>query len=273
MKPLIGINLDIKPGPPEEACIQTTYTDAISKSGGIPILLPPMPDEDLAQALQRLDGIMLIGGLDYCPSLYKESPDATVELACPRRQQFDLSILRLALKQVDMPLLGVCAGAQLLNIELGGSLVQDIKTSFADSHVEHSSSNGWKVGFNKHDVILHKDSIISALFPSERFAVPTSHHQSVKDLGRGLKVTALADDGVIEAIELINSTFVVGVQWHPERDYQTNKPLFDRLISAARERRQAAAGQKSEASSSSSSPAAAAQELTSNAKMPGGSRK
>ena len=266
MKPLIGINLDIKPGPPEEACIQTTYTDAIVKSGGIPILLPPMPDEDLAQALQRLDGIMLIGGLDYCPSLYKETPDATVELACPRRQQFDLSILRVALKQDNMPILGVCAGAQLLNIELGGSLVQDIKTSFAHSQVEHSSSNGWQVGFNKHDVILHKDSIISGLFPSERFAVPTSHHQSVKDLGRGLKVTALADDGVIEAIELEGSTFIVGVQWHPERDYQTNKPLFDRLISASAERRQAANAAGGEKSGNTAG-------LAASAKMPGGSRK
>ncbi|MBS1991600.1 MAG: gamma-glutamyl-gamma-aminobutyrate hydrolase family protein [Cyanobacteria bacterium SZAS LIN-3] len=258
MKPLIGINLDIKPGPPEEAKIQTTYTDAIVKSGGIPVLLPPMPAEDLAYVMQRLDGVMLIGGLDYCPSLYKEAPDATVELTSGRRQEFDLNILRETLKQANMPLLGVCAGAQLLNIELGGSLVQDIKTSFSDSSVEHSSVDGWKTGYNKHDVILSKDSVIAGVYGRERFAVPTSHHQSVKDLGRGLKVTALADDGVIEAIELENSAFVVGVQWHPERDYETNKPLFDRLISAARERRGA-------------TPAASG--VQNSAQMPGGGRK
>jgi putative glutamine amidotransferase len=236
MKPLIGINLDITAGPPEEARIQTTYTDAIIKSGGIPILLPPMPDEDLVAVVSRLDGIMLIGGPDYCPSLYKEPADTTVELVSPKRQQFDLNLLRHALKRSNMPLLGVCAGAQLLNIELGGTLVQDIKSAFHDSTVEHSTENGWKNGYNKHDVKVHKDSIIADIYKTDRFAVPTSHHQSVKDLGSGLKVTATADDGVIEAIELIESKFVVGVQWHPERDYATNKPLFDRLITASRER-------------------------------------
>jgi len=236
MKPLIGINLDITAGPPEEARIQTTYTDAIVKSGGIPVLLPPMPDEDLAYVVRRLDGIMLIGGPDYCPSLYKEPADTTVELVNPRRQEFDLSLLRQALKQANMPLLGVCAGAQLLNIELGGTLVQDIKSTFQDSTVEHNTENGWKNGYNKHDVRLHKDSKIAGIYQVERVAVPTSHHQSVKDLGAGLKVTATADDGVIEAIELSECKFVVAVQWHPERDYETNKPLFDRLISASRER-------------------------------------
>ncbi len=234
MKPLIGINLDITSGPPEEARIQTTYTEAIIKSGGIPILLPPMPDDDLAEAVRRLDGIMLIGGPDYCPSLYKEEADGTVDLVHSRRQQFDLHLLRLVLKRANMPLLGVCAGAQLLNIELGGTLIQDIKTSFAHSQVEHNSQNGWKNGFNKHDVKIDKDSIIAGLYKTDRVAVPTSHHQSVKDLGAGLKVTAQADDGVIEAIELEQSLFVVGVQWHPERDYETNKPLFDKLVSKPR---------------------------------------
>ena len=233
MKPLIGINLDIKAGPPEEARVQITYTDAIVKSGGIPILLPPMPEEDLAEVVRRLDGIMLIGGLDYCPTLYKEDPHHTVEKTDAKRQAFDFSLLRAALKLDNMPVLGVCAGAQLLNIELGGSLVQDIKSSFSDSAVEHSTQDGWKNGYNKHDVILQKGSIIGNIYPSERFAVPTSHHQSVKNLGKGLKVTATAEDGVIEAIEMDERRFVVGVQWHPERDYATNKPLFDQLIAVS----------------------------------------
>ena len=236
MKPLIGINLDIKEGPPEEARIQITYTDAIVQSGGIPVLLPPMPEADLLEVVRRLDGMMLIGGPDYCPSLYKEEADKTVELVNAKRQDFDLRLLRLALKQANMPVLGVCAGAQLLNIELGGSLVQDIKSSFHDSSIEHSTENGWVNGYNKHDIKVHADSILAGLYKVDRLAVPTSHHQSVKDLGTGLKVTATADDGVIEAIELKDSKFVVGVQWHPERDYPTNKPLFDRLISASQER-------------------------------------
>ena len=195
-----------------------------------------MPEADLAEIVRRLDGIMLIGGLDYCPSLYKEAADKTVELADPKRQQFDLTLLRQALKLANMPLLGVCAGAQLLNIELGGSLIQDIKSSLSDSNIEHTTVDGWKNGYNKHEVVVAKDSIIAGLYPTDRFAVPTSHHQSVKTLGVGLRVTATADDGIVEAIELVESMFVVGVQWHPERDYETNKGLFDRLISASKER-------------------------------------
>lgn len=229
-KPLIGINLDIKAGPPEEACIQTTYTDAIIKSGGIPVLLPPMERADLECAVARLDGVMLIGGADYCPSLYNEEPHDALELAHDRRQAFDLLLARLALDAPDMPVLGICLGAQLINIQQGGSLVQDIKTFIPDSTVQHSSKNGWKDGFHKHRIKLEDNSLLGSLFAKKSFDVPTSHHQSVKALGRELTVSAQADDGVIEAIEMPERTFVIGVQWHPERDYETNKPLFDRLV-------------------------------------------
>lgn len=229
-KPLIGINLDIKEGPPQEATIQTTYTDAIIRSGGIPVLLPPMAEEDLAQAIARLDGIMLIGGADYCPSLYNEEPHEGLELAHNRRQDFDLTLARLALAQPQLPVLGVCLGAQLINIHQGGSLVQDIKTFIPQSQVEHVSKNGWKDGFTRHEVKIVEGSQIASIYKHSRFDVPTSHHQSVKALGRALTVSALADDGVVEAIEMPERNFVIGVQWHPERDYDTNKPLFDRLV-------------------------------------------
>lgn len=186
MKPLIGINLDIKKGPPEEASIQTTYTDSILKSGGLPVLLPPMPAADLKYIVHRLDGILLIGGADYCPTLYNEEPDATVELAEPRRQEFDLAVARLALAEEDMPVLGICLGCQLINILQGGSLVQDIKSAHPHSQVEHSSKDGWKNGFVRHSVELVAGSKISAIFKNQKFEVPTSHHQSVKQVGHGL---------------------------------------------------------------------------------------
>jgi len=232
--PLIGINLDVKGGPPEEAAIQTTYTDSILRSGGVPVLLPPMGDEQLKAVLARLDGVMLIGGADYCPSLYNEEADGTVDLAHERRQDFDFRLARQVLAQ-SMPVLGVCLGAQLLNILQGGSLIQDIKTSLPESKIEHVSKNGWQEGFTRHEVRLEPATTLAAVYGRERFEVTTSHHQSVKSLGRSLKVSALADDGVVEAIEMVDRTFVIGVQWHPERDYETNKPLFDRLVAAARE--------------------------------------
>ena len=237
MKPLIGINLDIKAGPPEEAAIQTTYTDAILKSGGIPILLPPMPREDLREVLRRLDGLMLIGGADYCPSLYDEATDPSCELTPAKRQEFDLALANEALNDEEMPILGICLGCQLINLNQGGTLVQDIKSHLPESPVEHSSKNGWKVGFNQHDVIITEDGILKGLFSATQFAVPTSHHQSVRKVGSQLKVVATAEDGVVEAIEMSGRDFVVGVQWHPERDYETNKPLFEKLITASQGRR------------------------------------
>lgn len=232
-KPLIGINLDIKGGPPEEATIQTTYTDAILKSGGVPVLLPPMDEADLCIALSRLDGLMLIGGADYCPSLYNEEPHDKLDLAHDRRQQFDLALARQALANSELPVLGICLGAQLINILQGGSLVQDIKTFIPESNIEHVSVNGWKDGFTQHPVKLLPDTQIARIYGKDNFDVPTSHHQSVKQLGRGLMVSAEAEDGVVEAIEMPERTFVIGVQWHPERDYTTNKPLFDALVAVS----------------------------------------
>ncbi len=230
IKPLIGINLDIKGGPPEVASIQTTYTDAIINSGGIPVLLPPMSKEDLASVVARLDGIMLIGGDDYCPSLYNEEPHDALELAHHRRQAFDLLLAGIALEKPDMPVLGICLGAQLINIQQGGSLVQDIKTFIPDSQVEHVTKNGWQDGFTRHSVKLQSGSQLATVYKDQSSDVPTSHHQSVKAVGRDLTVSAQADDGVIEAIEMPGRSFVIGVQWHPERDYETNKPLFDKLV-------------------------------------------
>jgi gamma-glutamyl-gamma-aminobutyrate hydrolase PuuD len=237
MKPLIGINLDIKAGPPEEAAIQTNYTDAILKSGGIPVLLAPMPREDLREVLRRLDGLMLIGGADYCPSLYDEAAHPSCELTPAKRQEFDVTLVSEALSDDKMPILGICLGCQLININQGGTLVQDIKSHLPESPVEHASKNGWKVGFNQHDVIITEDGILKELFSAKQFSVPTSHHQSVRKVGKQLKVVATAEDGVIEAIEMQDRDFVVGVQWHPERDYETNRPLFEKLITASQGRR------------------------------------
>lgn len=233
MKPLIGINLDIKGGPPEEASVQTTYTDSVLKSGGVPVLLPPMNEDCLIAALARLDGLLLIGGADYCPSLYNEEPLDQLDLANPRRQMFDVTLARLALADEAMPILGICLGAQLINICQGGSLIQDIKTVLPESNIEHVSKNGWKEGFTRHDVKLESDSALHKIYGQAHFAVPTSHHQSVKNVGSGLSICAYADDGVVEAVEMPKRSFVVGVQWHPERDYETNKPLFDKLVEMA----------------------------------------
>ncbi|MCC7531752.1 MAG: gamma-glutamyl-gamma-aminobutyrate hydrolase family protein [Candidatus Melainabacteria bacterium] len=236
MKPVIGINVDVTEGPPEEARVQALYFDAVRKAGGVPLLIPPMPDSDLKLALERLDGLMLIGGYDYCPSKYGENLDEetkarlNVELAHERRQDFDFALMGLALEKQALPILGICAGAQLLNVELGGTLITDILHELPESNVLHASKNGWQDGFKRHEVVLEEKSAIAAIYKSTRIDVPTSHHQAVDKPGKGLTIAARADDGVIEAVEMEGRKFVIGVQWHPERDFEGNRSLFEAFI-------------------------------------------
>lgn len=233
MKPLIGINLDVTSGIPPQASIQTTYYESVQKAGGIPVLLPPMPDSDLDAVLRNLNAVMLIGGLDYCPSKYGEEASELVEVCDRQREEFDFRLIDRALHNTDLPILGICAGAQLLNISLGGSLVQDILSELPDTKVVHTINKGWQADPHKHPINLQLDSQLGKIYKKERLDVPTSHHQSVKALGKGLISVAHADDGIIEAIELPGRFFTIGVQWHPERDFKTNAALFQHFVEAA----------------------------------------
>ncbi len=233
MKPIIGINLDVTGGSPPQAAIQSTYFEAVQKAGGIPVLLPPMPDSDLDDLFRSLQGLMLIGGLDYCPTKYGEQASSLVELCDPRREDFDFRLIDRTISRTDMPILGICAGAQLLNIALGGSLIQDINSELPDTQVVHTINAGWQANPHKHPINLKLSSQLGKIYKSDRLNVPTSHHQSVKKLGQGLIAVAHADDGIIEAIELEGRPFTIGVQWHPERDFEGNADLFKHFVQAA----------------------------------------
>ena len=232
MKPLIGINVDIDGGPPPRMEVQSTYIAAIQHAGGIPILLPPMNDEDLEQTSNLLSGLLLIGGRDYCPTRYGQNPEPCIDLTHPMREDFDFRLLERVLTKTDLPILGVCAGAQLLNIIKGGTLIQDIPTEHPDSKVKHSRGGDATTGYHKHLVKIQKDSYLSQFYPEE-VDVPTSHHQAVGKLGEGLKAVAFAEDGIIEAIEMPGRGFTLGVQWHPERDIPTNDKLFWSFVRAS----------------------------------------
>ncbi|HEY9785765.1 MAG TPA: gamma-glutamyl-gamma-aminobutyrate hydrolase family protein [Candidatus Obscuribacterales bacterium] len=236
MKPIVGINVDITAGPPREARVQSFYFEAVERAGGIPLLVPPMPDEDLDSVLKRLNGILLIGGLDYCPSTYgeelsdEEKRELKVEIAHEMRHDFDFRLVKRTLEETRLPILGICAGCQLLNISLGGSLIPDIVSHLPDSEVRHASPNGWNEGFNKHAVKLKPNTMVARIYKQEEVVVPTSHHQAVSRLGQGLEATAYAEDGIIEAVELSGRPFTIGVQWHPERDFAGNRLLFEEFV-------------------------------------------
>lgn len=230
MKPIIGVNVDIEDGPRQKAWIFTNYFESVQKAGGIPILLPPMPDEDLKQCLQQINGLLLIGGPDYDPKHYQESQHEKAHLVPSLRDDFDMRLIQRAIVGTNMPVLGICAGMQLLNIGMGGSLHQDIPSTFPSTEVEHSATQGWS---SKHKVRIEPNSKLSQIYGAREVDVVTSHHQSVNRLGAALKPTAYAEDDIIEAIEHPDKPFVVAVQWHPERDYETNKNLFEEFIKQA----------------------------------------
>lgn len=235
MKPLIGVNVDIKPGTaekPSECSLQAPYIEAIQQSGGLPILIPPMPDSDLSVIVKKLNGVVFVGGPDYFPQRYGEEPDENTKMVDGLRDEFDFRFFNRVLEHSQMPTLGICLGSQLFNVALGGSLIQHIPKQFPHSNVEHSSTDGWINGFNKHLVTLEEGSKLWQIYQKAEINVTTSHHQAVKDVGDKLKVVARAEDGVVEAIELDDRRFLIGVQWHPEREYEQSKCLFDEFVKA-----------------------------------------
>ncbi|MBY0359226.1 MAG: gamma-glutamyl-gamma-aminobutyrate hydrolase family protein [Candidatus Obscuribacterales bacterium] len=233
LQPLIGLNMDVAGVAPKEASVQANYYEAVQKAGGLPLMIPPsLEGSEISALLKRLDGVVFIGGSDYCPSYYKQETHVSNKLLPQERMNFDLLFLQKLVNETTLPYLGICAGMQALNIALGGSLIQHIPEAVPNSQIQHSSPEGWKKGFNKHLVKLAPGSQLKEIYELAEIDVVTSHHQSVDKLGEGLVNAAYAEDGIIEAVEL-EERFVIGVQWHPERDWETNQKLFAEFVRQA----------------------------------------
>lgn len=244
MKPLIGITTDIKSSDTERCSVMLTYPDAISSAGGIPFLLPPTALEEIPSLVERIDGLLLIGGDDYDPAFYGQQANPLTKIGVRRRQNFDRQVASYVLHQTGIPVLGICAGCQLSNIVSGGTLIQDVPTHAPDSTVQHGNDNG---KFGKHDVNLEPNTKLSEIYGTSRISAPTWHHQAVMSVGAGLIVSARADDGIIEAVERPGSRFVVGVQWHPEQDIVHHVCLFKSFVLACSVRTAKTVGSTSEA--------------------------
>ncbi len=185
------------------------YTRAIESQKGVPIILAY--NEYPAYYINLIDGLLLAGGGDIDPSFYGEVSSGS-EKPYRERDEFEIAIIKLALKK-SMPILGICRGAQLINVALGGSLYQDLNTN-----ITHDQKT---IGLNKdelyHSIKIEKDSIMYEIFKSNSIHVNSFHHQGLKKMGSGLRPTAFAEDGTIEAIESTNEKqFILGVQFHPE---------------------------------------------------------
>jgi putative glutamine amidotransferase len=205
------------------------YVTAVQRAGGLAIVLPPdeaaVADPDIL--LDRVDALLLAGGADIDPASYGAEPHAETKGTWPDRDAFEIALAQRALER-DMPVLGICRGMQLLNVALGGSLDQHLPESIGEER--HRTVGGT---FSKHDVRLLPGTLACEAAGTEGFVVWSHHHQGVERLGDGLRVSGYSrDDDLVEAIELPDKRFALGVVWHPEEDPDSR--LITALVAAAR---------------------------------------
>lgn len=204
-----------------------TYVSALQDTGALTVLLPVAtgPPEAL---LDRLDGLMLIGGADLDPAIYGQERSEATENTYPDRDEFELALTRAAVDK-GLPYLGICRGMQLLNVALGGTINQNLVSD--DGTNPHRRIVGTFVG-TEHDIDLDPGSLVARAAGEEVHEARCHHHQAIDRLGSGLVVTARARDGVPEAIELSDDDrWVLGVQWHPEAG--DKRQLFNAFAQAA----------------------------------------
>jgi putative glutamine amidotransferase len=215
------------------------YIEEVHRAGGLAVMLPPDPRlvEQPDEALELLDGLLLAGGADIDPASYGQTPHAETQDSVPERDAFEIALTRAAIER-DLPLLGICRGMQLINVALGGTLNQHLPEHFG--HEQHRRVIGTFDG-SDHDVEVLDGTLAMNVIGAGVHGTKSHHHQGVEALGEGLLVGARSpDDGLVEAIELPERNFVLGVQWHPEAD--PTSPVIGALVQAARAHALARAG-------------------------------
>lgn len=239
--PLIGITAD------SSGCEQTgsktkregfyslasRYCDAIENAGGLPIIIPHSRSRtQIHHLLRRIDGLLISGGgFDIDPAYYCEQPIAKLGKINPERTFTELEAIGFALDR-DLPMLGICGGAQAINVALGGSLYQDIPTQCPAALKHQQEERSPNYG---HVVEVARGTLLYKICRRRRLKVNTTHHQAICKTGEGIAINAIAPDGLIEGIESRNHSFVLGLQWHPEVLAHTEvlqRKIFSSFVSA-----------------------------------------
>lgn len=216
--------------------VAADYTQAIERAGGIPMILPLHVDA-IQAVLNVLDGVVFSGGGDIEPSLFNQDKHETTAGIDDERDTYEIALMKGAFDR-DLPILAICRGVQVMNVERGGTLIQDIPSQ-TDSDKEHAQR---AVGAGEHDVfqaasVCAGDNPITRAMGDGEVTINSFHHQALGDIPSSLEVLATSDDGIIEAVYAPESSYAVGTQWHPERlaaEYAEHQALFTNLVGAAK---------------------------------------
>lgn len=231
-KPLVGVNSDFRAGKnnsPSFSYLSVGYCDALTKAGAIPLVLPPLEQpEDIESLLDRLDAVVLIGGADLDPRRDGYMLHPSVRLMDPRREDFDRTLVDL-IAQRRLPVFGIGAGMQLLNVAAGGTLFLHIPEDSPQAlpHIDPIDRA------HRHSLEVMPGTLLERVYGDGEIRVNSMHHMAVDDLGQGLRVTARCPDGIVEALESVSENwFVLGTQFHPEGDFATalDQRIFDEFL-------------------------------------------
>jgi putative glutamine amidotransferase len=236
--PVIGITTSVTvAAAPARAYVNVAYIEAVQAAGGVPLLLAPHVTFEVQAALwSRLDGLVLTGGGDIHPGRFGEAPHPKTDDISPERDELEIGLTRRALAD-DVPLFAICRGIQVLNVALGGTLVQDIAAE-RPGPILHSQTEPRQQP--THPVkVMGEGTRLGRVLGALEVQVNSMHHQAIKDVGEGLREVAWAPDGIVEGLELPGERFVLGVQWHPEElvgHDPAARNLFAAVVDAARRR-------------------------------------
>lgn len=232
--PVIGITANFRDG---NAALAEGYYRSVLEAGGVPVIIPPYPERDaLVGTLKHCDAVLLSGGADIDPRYMGEEPDyALLHAVNPRRDEQELLLVLLAV-DMGLPILGICRGMQTLAAALGGAVHQDIYAASRTELLNHDQEPVER-GVATHEVVITPGSRLAGIFGRHELAVNTFHHQAVKRVPQGFALSAVATDGVYEAMEAVDGRAIVGVQWHPEcfilNGDRSMMPLFEWLVGEA----------------------------------------
>jgi putative glutamine amidotransferase len=236
MRPIIGITsrqplVPTSGGERRAHVVNDVYTAAVIRSGGAPILLPPNEPAEASRLLDRIDGLILSGGGDISPKLYGGGQHEEIYAVDETRDLFEFALVRGA-RERRMPVLAICRGLQVVNVAMGGSLIEDIPTEMGST--DHALRGPGVV--NGHQTVkLEPDSLVADVIGDTEVCVNSIHHQAVRDVGDGLRAAGWATDDVVEVLDPLDHSWpLLAVQWHPEylavNDDPASLALFSALV-------------------------------------------